>query len=168
MTMEYWRGHCHLIGHQPVASTVRSMQKEGAVPSAQLVPNIQRQLPTGQPIIGLTANVSQDFSGAQPGNHIRTGHRDELSAVHPIIGLSSRSVKEVACASSSRSTSIDQICDENIQLFMRCEEHMQKENDLKQTVEKLEKELEETKRKCAQLSSHLENRRKQKLMMQQT
>uniref|UniRef100_A0A2P2LGG5 Uncharacterized protein n=1 Tax=Rhizophora mucronata TaxID=61149 RepID=A0A2P2LGG5_RHIMU len=49
----------------------------------------------------------------------------------------------------------------------RCEEHRQKETQLKQTIEELEKELEQSKRKCAQLSAHLEAKRKQKIMKQQ-
>ncbi|KAA3474412.1 MORC family CW-type zinc finger protein 3-like isoform X2 [Gossypium australe] len=75
------------------------------------------------------------------------------------------------------SISVDQLCEENIQLFMRCEEKAQKEADLKQTVrityfaknqfrvviEELEKGLEDIRKKCAHLSSLLESKRKQKV-----
>ncbi|KAJ4898848.1 compromised recognition of TCV 1 [Raphanus sativus] len=46
----------------------------------------------------------------------------------------------------------DEINEENIQLFMRCEEYIKKETEMEQTVRNLEKELEEAKRKCAQLA----------------
>ena len=38
---------------------------------------------------------------------------------------------------------------------------------VKYQIEELEKELEQAKRKCAQLASHLETKRKQKIMQQQ-
>ncbi|KAI3505867.1 hypothetical protein L1887_28179 [Cichorium endivia] len=62
-----------------------------------------------------------------------------------------RAPPEAACVDNSRE--IDKICDENIQLFMRCQEYVQKENELKATVEDLEKQVAETKRKCAEISS---------------
>ncbi|CAA7035757.1 unnamed protein product [Microthlaspi erraticum] len=48
--------------------------------------------------------------------------------------------------------SVDEISEENIQLFMKCEEYRKTENDLEQTVKNLEKELEEAKSKCAHLA----------------
>ncbi|EEF28729.1 conserved hypothetical protein [Ricinus communis] len=45
-----------------------------------------------------------------------------------------------------------------------CEGHRQKQIELKHTITELEKELEQAKRKCAQLSAHLETRRKQKTL----
>ncbi|KAA8547441.1 hypothetical protein F0562_003694 [Nyssa sinensis] len=197
MIMDYWKGHCHLIGYQTPGTGAHSMQKERSIqPPVELVANVQTQFPTGQHIIGLSANAhmemhqgqpiiglaaipGQDLSGSQPGIHGRSSFHNESPVVQPITGLASGSVQEVASVDSSSLTSIDRICEENIQLFMRCsselnkfkfvyrcEAHIQKENELKQTVEALEKELEETKRKCVQLSSHLENQRKQKFLKQ--
>ncbi|XP_019177569.1 PREDICTED: protein MICRORCHIDIA 2-like [Ipomoea nil] len=60
--------------------------------------------------------------------------------------------------------SIDQISEENIQLFMKCEEYIQKENELKKMIGEMETELEETKKKCAVISSRLETRKKLKAM----
>ncbi|KAG8478210.1 hypothetical protein CXB51_028173 [Gossypium anomalum] len=60
------------------------------------------------------------------------------------------------------SISVDRLCEENIQLFMRCEEKAQKEADLKQTIEELENGLEDMRKKCAHLSSLLESKRKRK------
>ncbi|XP_061999825.1 protein MICRORCHIDIA 2-like isoform X1 [Rosa rugosa] len=58
--------------------------------------------------------------------------------------------------------SVEEICEENIQLFMRYEEHVKKEDELKQTVNNLKKELEFAKRKKDQLAAYLEIKRKQK------
>ncbi|XP_051120737.1 protein MICRORCHIDIA 2-like [Andrographis paniculata] len=57
--------------------------------------------------------------------------------------------------------SLDQICEENVQLFMRCEQYKEKHAGLKQKIEQLEKDLEETRSKCAKLSSHLDLQKKQ-------
>ncbi|KAG7015327.1 Protein MICRORCHIDIA 2, partial [Cucurbita argyrosperma subsp. argyrosperma] len=57
---------------------------------------------------------------------------------------------------------VDRICEENIELFMRCEEHAKNEIELQELVDSLEKELKEAKRKHAQLSLAVEAKRKQK------
>ncbi|KAJ4914390.1 compromised recognition of TCV 1 [Raphanus sativus] len=44
------------------------------------------------------------------------------------------------------------LSEENIQLFMECEEYAKKETEMEQTVRNLEKELEEAKSKCALLA----------------
>ncbi|KAL6986907.1 hypothetical protein U1Q18_012672 [Sarracenia purpurea var. burkii] len=182
MVAEYWKGHCHLVGYQPYDASLRNKQEKSPVQSlVGQTANVGIQLPNGhhivgvsgnapkemqqdQPIIGLAANLGQDLSGTPPGNNCRTIRHNGLPAGQPIIDLVDGSVQELASLGSSRSSSIDQICEENIQLFMRCEEHIQKENELKRTIESLEKQLEETRKKCAQLSAYLENRRKQKVI----
>lgn len=142
--MDYWKCHCHLMGYQPPNFRTHQAQKEPLVqPPAGLAANMGQEVV--QPIVGLPANIGQDLSNGHTGSH-----------------------EQVACLDGSGSTSVDQICDENIQLFMRCEEHMQKENELKQMIESLEKELKEAKMKCAQLSSYLETRKKQKIADEQT
>ncbi|XP_022136619.1 protein MICRORCHIDIA 2-like isoform X2 [Momordica charantia] len=62
----------------------------------------------------------------------------------------------------SETASANRICEENIKLFMRCEEHAKKEIELQELVDSLEKELKEAKRKHAQILSVVENKRKQK------
>ncbi|XP_059642818.1 protein MICRORCHIDIA 2-like [Cornus florida] len=171
MIMGYWNDHCHLIGYQRPGTS--KIQKECAVqPPVELDTNVQ-QFPIGQakknndheqPIIGLAANLGQNPSDAPPGIHRRPNFCDDSPLVQPVIGIESGSVREMAPVDGSGFTSIGQICDENIELFIRCEEHIKKENVLKQTIEELENELEEIKRKCSQLSSHLESKRKQKIM----
>lgn len=180
--MDYWKSNCHLMGHQPPGSRVQNMQKKHPAQSpVGHAAHIQKQLPANQHIVGLaantekemnldqpinclTANLGQDVDNVQPGNRSRTSVREELPAVQPIIGLREGSFKEVTSADGSGLISVDKICEENIQLFMRCEEHMRKENELKQTISELERKLEEAKKKCAQLSSHLEIRRKQRIL----
>ncbi|XP_059437585.1 protein MICRORCHIDIA 2-like [Corylus avellana] len=95
--------------------------------------------------VGLPAKIRQDSSNGYPGSNEQVTSVDGLGSM-----------------------SVEKICEENIQLFMRCEEHVQKENKLQQTIEGLEKELKEAKRKCAQLSSYLETRKKQKIIEQST
>ncbi|GER40393.1 histidine kinase [Striga asiatica] len=60
--------------------------------------------------------------------------------------------------------SLDQICEENIQLFMRCNEYKLTQVEKIQKIEQLEKELEETKNKCARLSYDLEIQRKHRIV----
>ncbi|OVA06179.1 hypothetical protein BVC80_857g15 [Macleaya cordata] len=162
MVVEYWTCNCHLIGFQSQIPEIRDMQKEfrAGQPSAGFKTGLSKELPTDQHVIGLSANLQQGLGNAPPIVGLAANSHD-LPTVQPIIGLAAGSFREEASLDGSGSTSIEQICEENIQLFMRCETHRQKEIDLKNTVEKLEKELEEAKRKCSQLSSHLENRKKQ-------
>ncbi|VFQ74044.1 unnamed protein product [Cuscuta campestris] len=60
--------------------------------------------------------------------------------------------------------SIDMISEDNIQLFMRCEAYIQKKNELKKTIVELERELDDTRMKCADISSQLESQKKIKGM----
>ncbi|CAA0839235.1 Histidine kinase-- DNA gyrase B-- and HSP90-like ATPase family protein [Striga hermonthica] len=60
--------------------------------------------------------------------------------------------------------SLDQICEENIQLFMRCNEYKLMQAEKIQKIEQLEKELEETKNKCARLSYDLELQKKHRIV----
>ncbi|XP_041022006.1 protein MICRORCHIDIA 2-like isoform X2 [Juglans microcarpa x Juglans regia] len=132
--LDYWKDHCHLMGFQPPSARAHREQKQSPV---QLSVGLAANVEQEvvQPMDGLPANIGQD------GSHEKVTTRDGPGSI-----------------------SIDQICEENIQLFVRCEEHMQKEEELKQTAECLEKELEEAKKKLAQISSYLETRRKQKIM----
>ncbi|KAK3224238.1 hypothetical protein Dsin_011263 [Dipteronia sinensis] len=203
MIYEYWKGHRHLIGDQLPGSSAHDTQKGGhAQPSVGNATNMHKQLPAnhhnagrsshiqkemhlGQAVVGLQANVRQDLRNEQP-------------AIQPTIDLTDGLGHEVTSEGDPMSLSVDQICEENIKLFMRCEEEMKKENELKCTVsiirntslslrspstknfvnlkclilnfcfvtgleqiEELEKELEQMKRKCKQLSVHLETRKKQ-------
>ncbi|XAR73817.1 hypothetical protein NMG60_11007911 [Bertholletia excelsa] len=169
MVAEYWKDHCHYIGHQPPGLRKRTLQ----APVGHMI-NVQKQLPNGHAVSGVSGSAQKEMRQDQPtielaanletGNYSRISPHDELPAAQPITGLEAGSTQEVPSQHSSRSTFVDQICEENIQLFMRCEEYIQKEKELKQTIEALERQLEETKRKCAQLSAHLEIKRKQRVV----
>ncbi|KAJ9561874.1 hypothetical protein OSB04_007034 [Centaurea solstitialis] len=155
MQMEYWKHHCHLIGHRPDPGLVRKMQKASTMP---LHAEGER---VNQTSAGIAANPRLDYSGSQVGSHGRTIYDNDTPTIRQAPpGFETGFDQEVEYGDGSRD--IDQICDENIQLFMRCEEYMQKENELKTTVEDLEKQVAETKRKCAELYSRLELLRRQK------
>ncbi|KAL0726121.1 hypothetical protein Bca4012_022214 [Brassica carinata] len=57
--------------------------------------------------------------------------------------------------------SVEEISQENIQLFMKCEEYVKKETEMEQAVRNLEKELEEAKSKCAQLAMLVDAKKKE-------
>ncbi|XP_071713107.1 protein MICRORCHIDIA 2-like [Rutidosis leptorrhynchoides] len=149
MQMDYWRRKSHFIGHQPDPSFVRKMQKTGDVPlQMQGVPDFND-------------NPRPDLSGSQ----IRIRERnDDVHVVRAPPGFVTGGFdQQVACGDNS-SRDIDQMCDENIQLFMRCEGYIQSTNELKNTVADLEKKVAETNMKCAEISSRIEFLRKQKLV----
>ncbi|KAK9948507.1 hypothetical protein M0R45_004079 [Rubus argutus] len=124
MVMEYWKGHCHLVGYQALVPSECKLQKDRAVKHSVA--------PT--PIIAI-----QDMSNGQ--------HSPQAV---------------VKSDGSTEAMSVEEICEENIQLFMRYEKHVQKEDELKQTINNLKKEVEFAKRKRDQLSAYLETKRKQK------
>lgn len=162
MVMEYWRGHCHFMGYQP-PGVRRDHPPAGPPPKVQKLSHVNHH--AGAPLIGLSAASRQD-SGNAGTQSVCQNYQKDSSAVQPIIELSADDDFVVAVMDNSGALSVEQICEENIQLFTRCEEHMQKEHELKQTVNKLEKELDETRNKCAQLAAYLETRRKQQGLMQ--
>ncbi|KAK4417395.1 protein MICRORCHIDIA 2 [Sesamum alatum] len=136
MVTDYWKGHCHLIGHQPDGMRKNDVQKKFTT------------LPQVEEVSGNTG---------------RTIIHNKSATVQPILGLEAGSHPETP----QDTTSLDQICEENIQLFMRCEEYKEKQVALRQKIEELENELEETRKKSARLSSHLEIQRKQMLLTRQ-
>ncbi|MCL7042513.1 hypothetical protein MKW94_030664 [Papaver nudicaule] len=128
-------------------------------------------------VIGLAAitNARHEFGNAPPVG---------CMAAHtsPIIGLAANSSTELqpitglaatgsTCTNGesldgSSSRVINQLCEENLKLFMRCDEHRQKEVALKNTVEDLEGKLIEAKSRLSQISLHLENQKKKVSMDQ--
>uniref|UniRef100_A0A2P2LGI1 Protein MICRORCHIDIA 1 isoform X1 n=3 Tax=Rhizophora mucronata TaxID=61149 RepID=A0A2P2LGI1_RHIMU len=152
--MDYWNRHCQLIGHQLPGFRAHSMQKGHTVASHKQQPD---RLHGTSP--------SADFQEVHLDNQVNS--MQHMNSGQPATVLAVGLHGEVEYEDGPGSMEVDQICEENIRLFMRCEEHRQKETQLKQTIEELEKELEQSKRKCAQLSAHLEAKRKQKIMKQQ-
>ncbi|OIV93744.1 hypothetical protein TanjilG_07647 [Lupinus angustifolius] len=94
--------------------------------------------------------------------------QDNLSLEQAVGGLAvngmhcSSHEQQSTSAGTPGSVSVDKICEENILLFMRCEEYRKRDIELKQTVEELEEELKEVQMKCTHLSSLLEAKRKHK------
>ncbi|KAL8047340.1 hypothetical protein ABFX02_08G234400 [Erythranthe guttata] len=134
MVMEYWRGHCHLIGH--VSDGTRKINY----------------------LNKSTALQNDEVSG----NTFRTSGDSKSSTIQPVFETEAGSRPET----SLDTRTLDQICDENIQLFMRCEEYKMKQVGLVRTIEELENQLEETRKKCARVSSYIETQRKQTLATQ--
>ncbi|KAI4381743.1 hypothetical protein MLD38_007789 [Melastoma candidum] len=150
MHSDYVRSHCNLYDHlrQHNINKVR----KGLSGERFTGPSMQLNSPlVGRPdkITGAHQNVYS------PGNH------NVSSEVQVPIGHAG--VSAVGGSDGVESMSYDQLCEENKKLLLRCEEHKQKEVELKEMISKVEKELEETRSKCASLSSHIESRSKQLL-----
>lgn len=171
MVMDYWKGHCHLIGYQPIGArkeqpSLKIQKQEHTIQHTigSSVGHVERRLHSSQPNIR-AATSRHELCSIEAQDGI-VNHTMNSSAVQSMGGLALDSCADVS-ENGSANISVDQICEENIQLFMRCERHLQKENELKQTISKLEKDLEETKRKSAQLAAHLQNRKNQNILLQQ-
>ncbi|XP_073038347.1 protein MICRORCHIDIA 2-like isoform X1 [Primulina eburnea] len=126
MVVDFWKAHCHLIGHPPDGTQRSDFKKQSDTQHHVEVAD------TDLHSTGFGANLQRSSTGS-----VLETHMD---------------------------TSLDQICEENIQLVTRCEEHIQKEAELKRTIGELENELEEIRNKCARLSAHLGLQRRQILM----
>ncbi|XP_011628917.1 protein MICRORCHIDIA 2 isoform X1 [Amborella trichopoda] len=176
---EYWKSHCHLIGYQfgkntlvinqqldnfpkqtivglAAVSAVSSQQTTYSVPATQspaqfgfgvpLESNVYKytnhhqrtQLPTDRPNVGILVQ--------QPEPRMSEGAQNTVGEDVPV---------------DSTRKFVERICEENIQLFNRCEHHRQNEAELKKKIEKLRNELEEGKKKCAELAAKIESHRKQ-------
>ncbi|CAI9282504.1 unnamed protein product [Lactuca saligna] len=161
MQMDYWRTHCHLIGHLPDPSFLRKLEKTSSTlplqTQGQRVDHSQSQSQS-QTMPVLAVNPRPDLMA----NHARTVYNNGIPVARAPPGFDTGFDQEVTRGDGS--VDIDQICDENIQLFMRCEEHTQRKNELTTTVNDLEKKVAETKRKCAELSLRVELLRRQKFV----
>ncbi|KAL5713380.1 hypothetical protein ACHQM5_015460 [Ranunculus cassubicifolius] len=148
MVLHFWRTKCHLIGYCSRSSVIRRLRKEfPSQPTCDNAADLQGELASDQPIIALSADV-QPITDCQIQADVRCTWSPMEGSRRP-------------GSSTDAALPIDQICEENIQLFARCEEHRQKESELNQMIEKMERELAETKRKCSRLSSYLDTQRKQ-------
>ncbi|XP_039011396.1 protein MICRORCHIDIA 2-like [Hibiscus syriacus] len=137
MVHDYWKTHCHLVGYQPPGFAAK-LKKQ--LSSSQHNSSSNLQAESDDPsIVHILEDDELGLRGEQPG-----------------IVVLNDAMSEDGLASIS----VDQLCEENIQLFTRCEEKARKEAELKQTIAELEKGLEDMRKKCAQLSSLLEAKRK--------
>ncbi|XP_047073916.1 protein MICRORCHIDIA 2-like [Lolium rigidum] len=166
--IDYWKERCHLVGYQPVDPQVKSQYKDGRKDSGGPGPKVQQKSSTDQRIgrrssnllpetyddaaaMGLTANGAgfgrQFFGQAQENSMNSAGLEEDL------VETGSHGVLDP--------NFIEKLSEENISLFTRREELRQRDTQLKQTIGQLEHELEETKRKCSQLSTELQARKSQ-------
>ncbi|XP_062102504.1 protein MICRORCHIDIA 2-like [Humulus lupulus] len=164
MVNDYWKNNCHHMGYQIPGTSVSKKQKDHPVQNQSSVghtANVEKQLPANRTTVGLPANATQDLrNSVPPGFGPRTNIHSNLSAgLNEVVDL-------VDAADETESLSVDQICEENVQLFLRCEEHVKKHTELKQMIASLEKNLEESKRKCIQLAAYVETKKKQNLSNQ--
>ncbi|KAM0883788.1 hypothetical protein ACQ4PT_031413 [Festuca glaucescens] len=166
--IDYWKERCHLIGYQPMDPQVKSQYKDGRKDSGGPGPKVQQKSSTDQRIgrrssnllpetyddaaaMGLTANGAgfgrQFFGQAQENSMNSAGLEEDL------VETGSHGVLDP--------NFVEKLSEENISLFTRHEELRQRDTQLKQTIGQLEHELEETKRKCSQLSTELQARKSQ-------
>ncbi|KAI3767955.1 hypothetical protein L2E82_18384 [Cichorium intybus] len=155
MQMEYWKTHCHLVGHLPDPSFVRKIQKDSSVPLQSQSQSQSQSQRVDHSVPGLAVNPPPNLSGSQMPSH-------DIPMARAPPGFETGFDQGMAHGDGSRD--IDQICDENIQLFMRREKHKQRKDELTTTVNDLEKKVAETKRKSAELSLRLELLRSQKFV----
>ncbi|XP_010029725.2 protein MICRORCHIDIA 2 isoform X1 [Eucalyptus grandis] len=167
---EYWKSYCHLIGYQPPGFKAQKVQKGNLSPMG-VETNAQKQSRESHHLASVYEGVQLNPSTVSVAANVRrvsidgqSNNRKELSVNQPIVGSAMGS--ENASTNGIESMSLDQICDENLQLFMRLQGHKEKETELLEMIQKVEKELEETRRKCASLSSYIETQRKQNLLQQ--
>ncbi|GAY42617.1 hypothetical protein CUMW_068300 [Citrus unshiu] len=164
------KAYYHLIGHQLPASSSYNMESGGSVLSpVGHGPDMQKQ-PADQHKLGLASNFQEDMHLDVPSVALQGKVRHNLEngkpAVQPIIGIAEGHDNDGTPEGHPVTISADQICEENIQLFIKCEQHLQRETEINQLIELLEKEVTQAKLKCAKLSAYVEARKKQKTMEQ--
>lgn len=146
MVSEYWNHHCHFIGFTPQGTFIIDKVKDS---NDQFHAAPKKKFQRSQFVDGCVAATSVI----------------SLDDNHTPVELDSDEPPNVTLESGEDAMSVDEICEQNILLFAKCEEHMQKRDKLKRTVKELENDLKETKRKCAQLSAHIESRKGHKATM---
>ncbi|XP_042440077.1 protein MICRORCHIDIA 1-like isoform X3 [Zingiber officinale] len=144
--LEYWKYNCHLIGYQSIDITTEKRKlKESEKHSDRHASKVQLKVPTP---IGVACT---DGSHLQPTGQTHAQSHDTM----PISGEDDDDIEIIDVQDPSL---IKKITEENIQLFMRREELQQTTNQLRRTVEELEHELAEVKKKCSQLAADLQIR----------
>ncbi|CAN8276401.1 unnamed protein product [Cochlearia groenlandica] len=171
--MDYWLSRCHVFGYQ-TAQTPADKSKRIVIPDQPPPPSINTMSQGGPVIRDIShsnAPASRTVSVAPP-PHMRNStvavaapppHMRNSAGIRcnfEPVQLNPRSVATDA-GNNLGGKSADEISQENIQLFMKCEEYIEKENEMEKTVKSLEKELEEAKSKCAQLSLLVDAKKKE-------
>ncbi|CAB80300.1 putative protein [Arabidopsis thaliana] len=192
-TVSSGQNHCHIFGYQ-TAQIPADKSKRTVIPDQPPTVNTYNPSPLpsdrishGGPIIREInlSNATSSRTAAVAAPHLRnyTGLRNNFQPVQlnpqpPAAGDTGNNLVGKLAA---------EIREENLQLFMRCEEYVKKENEVEQTVslipqyktsvyymdsntgihwmikqvKSLEKELEEIKSKCAQLALLVDAKKKE-------
>ncbi|XP_044469189.1 protein MICRORCHIDIA 2-like isoform X2 [Mangifera indica] len=165
MIIEYWKDNYHIIALQLPNSRAHNMLKRnpGQPPDRHAVDS-QKQMLSDQQNVKFSSNVNEGMHLDQPivGHqaNMREGMINEHPAIQTSIGHTDGCNNEVMYEDRLMSMSVDQLCEENINLFMKCEEARQKEAELNKMIGELEKRVEQAKRRNVQMSLHLEARKK--------
>ncbi|CAH2076488.1 unnamed protein product, partial [Thlaspi arvense] len=163
---DYWNRNCHVFGYR-YSQMPADRSKRVAIPDEP--PTVSTFSPSPLPPNNVThggpvireishSNGTSVRTFAVPPPHMRhsTGLRSNFQPVQ---------LNPQPAATDTRSNlagkSANEISAENIQLFMRCEEYIEKETEMEQTVRSLELELEEFKSKCAQLALLVDAKKKE-------
>lgn len=153
MTLDFWRENCDKIGYQGKNKSKRED------PQSDL-PSIQNPRPLSSVVPGLPSVVPgvspQQISNSQ-------GMAPLTNPVRNVQAVTSG--KELQSVPGTSNKLVNNICEENIQLFMRCEQYRHRQLELNQMITRMETELKEGKRKYAQLVSNVEGQKKQRLEM---
>ncbi|CAM8880036.1 unnamed protein product [Rhodiola kirilowii] len=152
MISEYWNHNCHFIGLTPGGCYISDKVRDSHAKN-QVRADTKKKFQGSQPVDGLNAATST----ISP-NDIQAP--SELDSGGPLMVINEDGEEE-------DTMSTDEICEQNIQLFTSCEEHRHNRDKLKIKAEELEKELLETKRKCAQVSIQIESRKRLQAAMKQ-
>ncbi|VAI76920.1 unnamed protein product [Triticum turgidum subsp. durum] len=176
--IEYWKNNCHLIGYQPMNPQLKTQYK-AAKGSGGPGHEFQQKSSTAQRI-GVHSSSTAQRIGAHSSNLLPETYDDaavfglrtngagsglQFSGQAQENGTNSAGLEEdlvnIASDGELDPNFLEKLSDENISLFTRREELKQRDTQLKQTILELEHELEETKRKCSQLSTELQVRKSQ-------
>nr|AAO22768.1 unknown protein [Arabidopsis thaliana] len=162
----YWYSHCHLLGYhkyQMPADKSKKIAIPDQPPTISTVnpsPLPSDKISQGGPIIReinlSNATSSRTVAFASPHLRNSTGLRSNFQPVQ-------LNPQPTAADTGNNldGKSAGEIRQENLQLFMKCEEYIKKENETEQTVKSLEKELEEFKSKCAHLALLVDAKKKE-------
>ncbi|KFK30262.1 hypothetical protein AALP_AA7G238400 [Arabis alpina] len=155
--IDYWWSHCHIFGYRTPQMPVDRSKRV-------VLPDQPSTINTFNPSPLPSDRISQDGPMIREISH-NNGTSSRAVAVAPPHMRNSTGVRynfqpvqlnpppaATVTGNNLGGKSADEIRQENLQLFMKCEEYIKKGNETEQTVRNLEKELEEAKSKCAQLS----------------
>ncbi|XP_078152214.1 protein MICRORCHIDIA 2-like [Carex rostrata] len=141
--VDYWKDNCHLIGYQ--GSTGRSTK---ASPQKAQPQKAQR------------ANMSSVHVGGDPSRNIprRANLDDDKEDNVPPANSQGEDAEEGGSMASFDPNLIETLTEENSNLLSRRDKLQARDAQLRLTIAQLEKELEETRRKCAHAAAELQHR----------